>query len=260
MTPGDGPKPVVFDSGRLSHAYIASGSLADLIAMAAVCSGQSAKPCMSCKHCNKASRRVHPDITIVEKPADKREILVDQIRELKKDVIVVPCEASMKAYIISEADLMNRNAQNAFLQMLEEPPAHAVFVLKTENPSQLLPTVRSRCVELKSRIGQDETGQAASETAGEFFSAIEKGNSTLVAFMFRLDKLDKERYGQFIAAARGQAAVMLGEAANDETSIPRETLSRADRILARGGEMLDLNVNTGHISGFICASLLATEN
>jgi len=257
-----------FDGRRLSHAYILSGGSAEALAMSVVCAdpGESG-PCGVCPHCAKASRGVHPDITVVEKFPDKRDILVEQIRELKKDVIVVPNEAGKKAYIVNEADLMNTSAQNAFLQILEEPPSHAVFILRTENPAALLPTVRSRCVELKARIPSGAVMEAgrpgtAAEMARELFSALESGNAQLVAYMFRLEKLEKDAFSEFLASARELASAKLrecGGGAGDDAAL-RNLLSRAERVLEKAGEMLDLNVATGHISGMICASLIAIDN
>jgi hypothetical protein len=252
------------DGDRLSHAYIASGKIADSIAMAAVCSARdAAKPCKVCTHCDKASRRVHPDIIYVDKPPDKREIIVSQIRQLRKDVIVVPIESDKKVYIVNEADLMNTEAQNAFLQLLEEPPSHAVFILKTENPAAFLPTVPSRCVEIKSKpvttpvMAESAERQAnAAETANEFFGSLMRGNAQLTAFMFRLEKLDKESFSDFLASSREQALTKLRAPSPGGKAVEQAAFSRAERILARAGEMLDLNVNVGHISGFICASLL----
>jgi len=248
-----------YDINRLSHAYIASGKLADTLAMAAVCSGSyGEKPCGSCAHCDKASRRIHPDITYVDKLQDKREIVVDQIRELKKDVIIVPNDSDKKAYIINSADLMNTNAQNAFLQILEDPPAYAVFILRTGNPAALLQTVRSRCVELKARIETESPDSAAEKMANEFFSAIELGNAALITHMFRLEKLDKDLYAKFLQAARSQAAIRLrADIPGGKSKL--KMIARAERLLLKAGEMLDLNVNTGHISGMICASLLEIE-
>ena len=267
---GDDRTSPGIDGGRLSHAYIANGTQADMIAMAAVCSGRGMKPCMNCIHCGKVSRQVHPDVITIEKLQDKREIAVDQIREIKKDVIVIPCESDKKVYIVNDADLMNRNAQNAFLQLLEEPPAHAVFVLKTENPSQLLPTVRSRCVEVKTRIepdpeyrvaeDQDAGNRGAADLGHEFFPALKSGNASLVALMFRLEKLDKDHFAAFLAAARKQASEELSGCTGGGSGIPGPVVSRAERLLIKAGEMLDLNVNTGHISGMICANLLSMEH
>ena len=243
------------NSNKLSHAYIASGALADSLAMSAVCSGVGKRPCMKCTHCDKSSRGLHPDITIIKKQDKKREIRIEQIRELKTDVIVVPNEADKKAYVINDADSMNENAQNALLRMLEEPPSHAVFILKTSSPAQLLQTVRSRCVELKSKTADTQPDSEITELVKSFFSALSKGDLELVKLMFRLEKLDKELFDVFLTAARDQAAEKLRISSPDGTAVARDILSHTERILAKAGEYLDLNVSTGHISGMICASI-----
>jgi len=192
----------------------------------------------------------------VDKLPDKREIVVDQIRDLKKDVLVVPNDSLKKAYIINSADSMNRNAQNAFLQVLEEPPAHAVLILRTENPAALLPTVRSRCVELKASADKEASDAVSIEMADELISALKQGSMSLMSFMFRLEKLDRDEFAMFLSAARIQATEKLKADSPDIECAPREALARAERLLVRAGEMLDLNVSTGHISGMICANLL----
>ena len=245
-------------SDRLSHAYIASGAAADSIIMTAVCSGNGAKPCMECANCRKASRRIHPDITYIERLPDKREITVDQIREIKRDVIVIPTESEKKVFIINDADTLNRNAQNALLQLLEEPPTYAVFILKTDSPAQLITTIHSRCVEIKAhsdRTGADHDSDAG-DMVGRFFSALESGNAALTRFMFRLEKLEKDSFEAFLETARGQAIDYLRSSEPDCGKINRATLSRADRVLVKCADMLNLNVSTGHISGFLCASLM----
>ncbi|MCL2126122.1 MAG: DNA polymerase III subunit [Oscillospiraceae bacterium] len=283
---------------RISHAYIAPPDIAEKLAMSVVCSGTGARPCMACAHCSKASRGIHPDIITISKLPDKKDIVIEQIRSLKHDVIVVPNEAARKAYLVNEAELMNTNAQNAFLQILEEPPGHAVFILKTENPGELLTTIRSRCVELKTTDNpealEDPAGAAAAEMAGSFFSAISKGKAQLVEFMFALEKADRYTFIAFIRAARERAASELRKEAlaihNNPTasmtpapmisatqaapaapatqasktqSTPAATAnaltySRAEQILSKAMEYLDMNVNIGHISGMICATMLET--
>jgi len=227
-----------------------------------------AGPCGVCKHCAKVLRGVHPDVISISVEKDKREVTVDQIRALKKDIIVIPNEAERKVYIINDADLMNRNAQNALLQALEEPPSHTVFILKTDNPTALLPTVRSRCMALHERQEADTAlaagankrrSAAAAEMAGDFFSALESGNHALIVFMFKLEKLDKEAFARFLSAGRSQAASKLKDAAQGKTGLRREVIANAERVLLKAGEMLDLNVSTGHLSGMICASLMTDK-
>ena len=260
--------PINFDRRRITHAYIVSGEMADTVAMAVVCSEREAdRPCGNCTHCRKVSRNVHPDIAYLSKRSDKREILVEQIREMKKDVIVVPHEAQQKAYIINDADLMNTGAQNAFLQVLEEPATHAVFILRTDTPTQLLPTVRSRCVHVK--LGQNAEAAASkapkapnddgfdpSQVSSEFFQALEQGNAAIAEFMFLLEKLTKDQFDLFLSSAHHDAALNLRLQASGRKNIPAKTIALADRLLIKAKEFLDQNVSIGHISGFICANLV----
>ena len=248
---------------RLSHAYIAEGGNADLIAGAAICSGNGEpKPCMICNQCKKYMRGIHPDVIFVNRLPKKREILVDQIRELKRDVIVLPNEAEKKVYIINDADTMNTSAQNAFLQMLEEPPSHTVFILKTGNPSTLLPTIRSRCVKLggTSSIGVSEDQSIDDETrelASAFFIALDVGNTELVKLMFRIDKLSGRGFAEFLSAARQLLVEKMRT--SQQRSLVTEKMERfaiIQQTLDKCDEMMALNVSAGYLSGLICAKLL----
>jgi len=254
-----------FDSKRLSHAYITSGDTVNRLSMAVVCSARddSDRPCMKCSHCDKTKRSIHPDIIIISRLEDKKEILIDQIREIKKDVYIKPNEAEQKVYIIHYADTMNQNAQNAFLQMLEEPPAHAVFILSTSNPASLLPTVRSRCVDLKTQTGSigefaDDFEAMDSDVstdadikalASEFVAAV-NDNLILAKLMFRLDKLNRLAFSSFIDYTRAQIVSALRADPHEKK------LLSADEVLMKATEMLSLNVSAGHISGFLCASFI----
>jgi len=239
-----------FDSTRLSHAYIASAEPAQTIALAAVCDSDGKRPCRVCTHCNKALRGIHPDIMVIEPRT--QEIVVDQIRALHSDVYTVPNEAMKKAYIIQNAERMNTAAQNALLRILEEPPKHAVFILSTESPLTLLPTVRSRCVLLRSAPEHSETNESATGLVDDFFDALERGSVELMAFMFRLEKQGKDDLPEFIEGARAEVAMRL----RSPDKISPELLSELERVLRQAGEYLDFNVGVGHISGIICASLL----
>jgi len=220
---------------------------------------------MHCVHCEKAARFIHPDITTVGRLDDKLIVSVDQIRDLKKDVYIVPNESLQKAYIVNDADSMNANAQNAFLQILEEPPGHAVFILSTGNPAALLPTVRSRCVELKPRVGfetvpgpdaqADENTELANFVT-EFIGALASDNVKLMECMFRLDKFDRITFSGFLTLARESVALMFRAVSNDEASAKQKALVHAETVLIKAGEMLDLNVSTGNVAGYICASLI----
>ena len=138
--------------GHISHFYLISGpkgsgkhTLARLLAEAILCEG-SAKPCGSCVHCRKMRSGNHPDFITVEDPEHKN-VAVKIVRQIRDDMFVRPNEADHKLYLFPQE--LGIEGQNALLKILEEPPAYGVFILLTDNPDKLLPTVRSRCTELK---------------------------------------------------------------------------------------------------------------
>ena len=230
--------------------------------MVVVCSKRDGKrPCKSCTHCDKTSRNIHPDITEVKKLDNKQIITVDQIRELKQDVYIVPNEAMQKAYIVRDADTMNTNAQNAFLHILEEPPAHAVFILCTENPAALLPTVRSRCVELKSRTADtpaEDTDDLdeLDELAENFIESLTGDNVKLIKTMFLIDKLDRYELNTFLTLTLNKVALALREATISGKNDLSKKLIHAESVIIKAGEMLGLNVSSGNIAGYICANMM----
>lgn len=140
--------------GRISHFYLICGpagsgkrTLARLLAAAILCRG-SEKPCGSCPACRKVLSGSHPDFITVDDP-EKKTVTVDLVRRAREDVYIRPNEAGHKIYLFPRAQDMGIPGQNALLKVLEEPPKHGVFILLTDNPEKLLPTVRSRCTELK---------------------------------------------------------------------------------------------------------------
>jgi DNA polymerase-3 subunit delta' len=89
----------------------------------------------------------HPDFITVDDP-EKKTVPVDLIRRARADIYIQPNESDHKIYLFPRAQDMGIPGQNALLKVLEEPPAYGVFILLTDNPEKLLPTVRSRCTEL----------------------------------------------------------------------------------------------------------------
>ena len=138
---------------RVSHFYLISGpagsgkhTLARLLAAAIVCRG-SEKPCGECLPCRKVKSGNHPDFITIDDP-EKKTVPVDLIRQARSDIYIQPNEADRKIYLFPRAQDMGIPSQNALLKILEEPPSYGVFILLTDNPEKLLPTVRSRCTEL----------------------------------------------------------------------------------------------------------------
>ena len=140
--------------GHISHFYLISGpegsgkrTLARLLAAAILCTGEE-KPCMKCTPCRKVLEGLHPDFITVDDP-EKKTVPVDLIRQARADMYIQPNESDHKIYLFPRAQDMGIPGQNALLKVLEEPPKYGVFLLLTTNPDALLPTVRSRCTELR---------------------------------------------------------------------------------------------------------------
>lgn len=140
------------NKGRISHFYLISGpvgsgkhTLARLLVAAILC-GSENKPCLSCSACRKVMGNSHPDFITVEDPEHKT-VPVRIVRQVREDMFIRPNEAQRKIYLFPQE--LGEEGQNALLKILEEPPSYGVYILLTDNSEKLLPTVRSRCTELK---------------------------------------------------------------------------------------------------------------
>ena len=138
--------------GRISHFYLISGptgsgkhTLARLLSAAILCGGEN-KPCCSCAVCRRVLENIHPDVITVEDPEHKN-VAVKIVRQFREDVFIRPNESEFKIYLLPQE--LGIEGQNTLLKILEEPPKYGVFMLLTDNPEKLLPTIRSRCTELK---------------------------------------------------------------------------------------------------------------
>lgn len=177
-------------TGKVSHAYILSGeagmgrkSLAGAFALGLLCEKGLAEPCMQCHACKQVLAGGHPDLIYVthEKPGS---IGVDDIREQINDTILIrPYSSYYKIYIVDEAEKMTVQAQNALLKTIEEPPSYAVILLLSTNPDTFLPTILSRCVQLKLKPLKDTVVKeyliqslGVAETKAEIYAAFARGN------------------------------------------------------------------------------------
>ena len=136
----------------LSHAYILLGpkgcgkhTLAYSVAAALNCENKKDKniPCMQCSSCKKITQRISADIILLGRE-DKATIGVEAVRFIKSDISTFPNDGDFKVYIIEDAHTMTKQAQNALLLTLEEPPEYAVFILLCENIENILETIKSR--------------------------------------------------------------------------------------------------------------------
>ncbi|MBO5556113.1 MAG: hypothetical protein J5927_02920 [Oscillospiraceae bacterium] len=264
------PESRLPDAARLSHAYIVSASsleeslaLAGRIAAAAVCTGEGSRPCGLCRACRKAQAGIHPDIQHItrllnEKGKPKKEIVVEQIRDLALDAVVLPNESSRKVYIIHEADTMNLAAQNAALKLLEEPPAGVIFLLCVTNPGLLLPTVRSRCVEVHGGGTGTGADEKIVQAAGEYLRAVAAGDE-IALFLWCLkmeEKLDGREAAVFVDAVTDRLADMAAGQVGS-VGLDRADLLRLQELMGRCGAYLRVNISVKQIFGLLAVSSIA---
>jgi len=138
------------ESGRIGHAYLFTGargvgktSAARIYAKALECErGPAAEPCNECDSCRAISAGQDVDVVEIDAASNRG---VDEIRQLRQNVAVRPARGRFKVYIIDEVHMLTREAFNALLKTLEEPPSHVKFVLCTTEPEKLPITILSRC-------------------------------------------------------------------------------------------------------------------
>lgn len=138
-----------FDHQKIAHSYLFVDPMQEKgvataywLACLFNCTGDQ-KPDGSCSECQRILSGNHPDIFLVE-PVGKQTISIDQVRPLKEELAKSPVEGTRRFFFIKNAEKLTLSANNALLNLLEEPVAPVVTILITNNENQILPTVRSR--------------------------------------------------------------------------------------------------------------------
>jgi DNA polymerase-3 subunit delta' len=224
-------------AGRLAHAYLLTGpaqigkfTTALEIARLLLCpetapsprpsppQGQgSARGCGVCRHCRLASRRVHPDLQVLEIPAGRRNIPLQDVHEFLHGIALRPVEAPCKVYIVRNADDLAEEGANALLKTIEEPPPLVTLLLTAPDPASVLPTIVSRCQVIRLRpVASDEISSHLMQTGG----------------------VDAARAAVLARASRGQPGWAILAAANADL-LGERTQRAADLLRLLRGNRLD---------------------
>ena len=259
--------------GQLSHAVILTGegdkpSAARFIAAAYLCRGEGERPCLRCNACRKVMEGIHPDVTEV-KDADRKELAVDTVRALRQDVYIRPNEGERKVYLFTDCAQLNERDQNVLLKIVEEGPPYAAFVFCADTLHALLPTIRSRCVELRLDGGEETPGE--DEAAAALCRILAKRDA--LALTGHLTALENRRVKreQLLAMTEGAwqitAEALLakcgkpggcGDAAQALCrAFDRRQLQALTALFRRYAGECQYNVGAGHVLGALNAELIA---
>jgi DNA polymerase III subunit delta' len=188
-------------NGRLHHAYqfigpegIGKRTLALALAEAIHCTELESDFCGDCGACRAIQAGNHADVRVLEPLTNKKDISIQQVRELEKALSLRSFSGRQKVAIIDPATLMNWPAQNALLKTLEEPPQGCVLILIASNAGGMLPTVRSRAFALSFAplprqlvVGFLMSRKGKTKEQAEFLAALTMGSLGAVS------KIDKEK-------------------------------------------------------------------
>ena len=149
-------------SGRLSHAYLFTGSRgtgktssAKILAKAVNClNPQDGNPCNCCEACRSIDSGACMDVLEIDAASNNG---VDNVRDLRDDAVYTPSQVKMRVYIIDEVHMLSISAFNALLKIIEEPPEHLLFILATTELHKVPATILSRCQRFSfRRINQED--------------------------------------------------------------------------------------------------------
>ena len=258
--------------GALSHALLFSGAgprlaAARFAAAAMECAAMEGRPCGVCAECRRVLADIHPDVVTVRDDQHKN-IAVDVVRAVRTDAYIRPNQGRRKVYLFPDCGLLTEQDQNVLLKIVEEGPPYAAFLFCAENAAQMLPTLRSRCVELKLHpAAEAEPGDAAA--AAELCRCVgRRGAAAELAVRLERGRLSREELAELLEEARGLFAAALalrcgGRSGAQGGEIPsflaknltkRQIMRTIELLQKYRGECV-YNVGTGHVLGALAVEL-----
>ena len=245
-------------NNKISHAYLFCGprgtgktTIARVFAKTLNCmASQNCEPCNECAICKEITAGVSPDVIEIDAASNNG---VDEMRDLKEKVKFLPAGTKYKIYIIDEVHMLSTSAFNALLKTLEEPPAHAIFILATTEPHKVLPTIVSRCqrYDFKSltqeeivsnleKICNNEKINYNNDALEIIAKASEGGMRDALSFLDQAISLSEERIDENIASVVTgllDKATLLKLAINLEDKKISESLEIVEELQNAGKEV-----------------------
>ena len=261
--------------GTLSHALLLTGGgnraeLARYAAAALECEAEGGRPCGVCRACHKVAEDIHPDVITV-RDGQHKNIAVDVIREIRSDAYIRPNEGKRKVYLFPDCSLLTEQDQNVLLKIVEEGPPYAAFLFCAENPSGVLQTLRSRCVELKLRPAADAADSELLESAELLCRAIgqrRRGSVAELAVRLEKKKLDRDQIGAMLGRGRELCAAALlslyGRQGADPDreiaaflakNLTKTQIMSTIKLLEKYHGECAYNIGAGHVLGALAAEL-----
>jgi DNA polymerase III subunit gamma/tau len=217
------------EQGKVSHGYLFAGprgvgktTVARLIAKAMNCEGKT-KPCNACNFCVAFNEGRLLNLIEIDAASNRG---IDEVRELRENVRIAPGSGTYKIYIIDEAHQLTKDAFNALLKTLEEPPAHAIFILATTELDKLPQTIVSRLQHFDFRRPSfAEIAARLIVIAGKEGIALEKDAAETIARLGEGSMRDAESIlGRVVAVERKSISLKTLE---EFLGLPRKELVRA---------------------------------
>jgi DNA polymerase-3 subunit delta' len=230
-------------AGRLAQGYVVEGPLRGegmelavrlLSLLFCEMSETAGAPCGHCRGCRQVTEHTHPDILWLEPQKKSRQISVDQIRDLQSRMYQTSYGGGWKAAVIVGADRLNLSAGNAFLKVLEEPPGQCLFLLLSEAPQFLLPTILSRCQRLS--VGRDELRLPETWRHQLVELLVENGDGRVEGARIVAIERSTARLEALLKEVKKAAALHEGELAEAESTEESDETLEA-RIAARYREL-----------------------
>ncbi len=261
-------------AGRLSHAIIFSGfgdrlSAARYAAAAMECVSPGENPCLTCRHCRKVLSAIHPDVAVAH-DTERKTIPVEDLRALRADAYIRPNEGARKIYIFDDCTQLSEAGQNVLLKIIEEGPPYAAFFFCAESAAMLLPTVRSRCTEIKLSGESGDTDYAEALAFARLLKPRRHAEITAFLMGLEVSRVTRDEVFALLSATRdvlsaalaalyGKAPAPAFAAAVGEITenLTKKQIMGTIEMLEKYSAQSRFNVGVGHLAGALAAELEA---